>query len=113
HGVLFRSGAEAEIRRFLIEEKNCLDAVIGLPGAIFYGTSIPTCILVFRKCRESDDVLFVDGSQCFEKGKNKNRLRPEDIDTIVDGYRNRQDVERFSRCVPRSEIQANDWNLNI
>ena len=113
HGVLFRSGAEADIRRFIIEEKNWLDAVIGLPSAIFYGTSIPTTILVFRKCRESDDVLFVDGSRCFEKGKNKNRLRPKDINAIVAGYRGRQNVERFSRRVSRSEIQANNWNLNI
>lgn len=113
HGVLFRSGAEAVIRRFLIEEKNCLDAVIGLPGGIFYGTSIETAILVFRKCRENDDVLFIDASQCFEKGKNKNQLRAEDIDHIIEGYRERADEERFSRKVRRSEIASNDWNLNI
>lgn len=113
HGVLFRSGAEADIRRFIIEEQNSLDAVIGLPAGIFYGTSIPTSILVFRKCRESDDVLFVDGSQCFEKGKNQNRLRPENVDAIVSGYQDRQNLDRFSRRVARAEIAANDWNLNI
>lgn len=113
HGVLFRSGAEAAIRRFLIEDKNCLDAVVGLPANIFYGTPIATCILVFRKCRESDDVLFINASQCFEKGKNKNQLRPEDIDRIIEGYRERSDKDRFSRKVGRDEIESNDWNLNI
>ncbi|PPJ98964.1 restriction endonuclease subunit M, partial [Staphylococcus aureus] len=75
HGVLFRGAAEGVIRKYLIEEKNYLDAVIGLPANIFYGTSIPTCILVFKKCRQADDnVLFIDASEEFEKGKNQNNL---------------------------------------
>ena len=83
HGVLFRGAAESKIRRYLIEEKNYLDAVIGLPANIFYGTSIPTCILIFKKCRtEDEDILFIDASQDFEKAKNQNKLRKEDIDIL-------------------------------
>ena len=85
HGALFRGGAEQHIRRYLIENKNFLDAVIGLPANIFYGTSIPTCILVFKKCREHpDDILFIDASQHFEKVKTQNVLRKQDIDSIID-----------------------------
>jgi len=113
HGVLFRGGAEAVIRKYLLQDMNWLDAVIGLPANIFYGTGIPTCVLVFRKCRETDDILFIDASQQFEKVKNQNKLRPEHIEAIVDGFRNREDKDRFSRRVPLSEIEANDWNLNI
>jgi type I restriction enzyme M protein len=90
HGVLFRGAAELHIRKYLIEQKNYLDAVIGLPANIFYGTSIPTCILVFKKCRETpDDILFIDASKEFEKVKNQNMLREEHINKIVDTYRNR------------------------
>lgn len=114
HGVLFRGGAEGHIRQYLIEDCNYLDAVIGLPVNIFYGTSIPTSILVFKKCRENpDDILFIDASQGFEKIKNQNILRPEDIDKIVDTYRERKIEEKYSYIVPLSEIRENDYNMNI
>jgi len=114
HGVLFRGGAEGVIREFLIREKNYLDAVIGLPANIFYGTSIPACILVFKKCREhTDNVLFIDASKHFEKGKNQNRLRPEDIDKILMTYRNRTTEDKYSYVAKISEVKENDYNLNI
>ena len=113
HGALFRGGAEGAIREYIIREKNWLDAVIGLPANIFYGTGIPTCIMVFKKCRETDDVLFIDASTCFEKGKNENRLRDEDVDRIVTAWRGRAEEARFSHPAPRAEIAANDYNLNI
>lgn len=113
HGVLFRGGAEGEIRRYLLKEKNWLDAVIGLPANIFYGTGIPTCILVFRKCRTDEEVLFIDASQCFEKGKNENRLRDEDVERIVATWQSRPEVEKFSHRASLEEIAANDFNLNI
>jgi type I restriction enzyme M protein len=97
HGVLFRGGAEGHIREYIIKERNWLDAVIGLPANIFYGTSIPTCILVFKKCREHpSDILFVDASTCFEKAKNQNVLLPEHIDKIVAAYRTRTEEPRFA-----------------
>jgi type I restriction enzyme M protein len=113
HGVLFRGNAEGHIREFIIREKNYLDAVIGLPANLFYGTSIPACILVFKKCREADDVLFIDASREFEKGKNQNRLRPSDIDKIIDTYAKRVEIEKYSHRATREEIAANDYNLNI
>jgi type I restriction enzyme M protein len=113
HGALFRGGAEGHIRQYLIKDRNWLDAVIGLPANIFYGAGIPTCILVFKKCRETEDVLFVDASTCFEKGKNQNTLRPTDIDQVVDTYRSRSEVERFSHRASMKEIIENDYNLNI
>lgn len=114
HGVLFRGGAEWAIRRYLIENKNYLDAVIGLPANIFYGTSIPTCILVFKKCRtHPDDVLFIDASEHYEKVKNQNMLRQEDIDLIIDTYRERVAKDKYSYVAPLSEIAENDYNLNI
>lgn len=114
HGVLFRGAAELHIRKYLIEQKNYLDAVIGLPANIFYGTSIPTCILVFKKCRENpDDVLFIDASKEFEKVKTQNMLRTEHINKIIDTYRNRTEIEKYSRCAPLKEIATNDYNLNI
>ncbi len=113
HGVLFRGNAEEHIRKFLVHERNWLDAVIGLPANIFYGTSIPTVILVFKKCRETEDVLFVDASNLYEKRKNQNFLRPEDIDRIVGAWVNRREEDRFSRLATMSEIENNDWNLNI
>lgn len=113
HGVLFRGAAEGVIRKQLIE-KNYLDAVIGLPVNIFYGTSIPTCILVFKKCREAEDkVLFIDASEDYEKGKNSNSLRDADVDKITNAYLNRTTIEKFSREVGLSEIIGNDYNLNI
>lgn len=113
HGVLFRGGAEGAIRQFIVESRNWLDAVIGLPANIFYGTGIPTCILVFKKCREAEDVLFVDASTCFEKGKNQNNLRDEDVDRIVAAYRTRAQEDRFAHRASREEIAGNDHNLNI
>ena len=114
HGVLFRGGAEGHIRRYLIEDCNYLDAVIGLPANIFYGTGIPTCILVLKKQRENpDDILFIDASQGFEKVGNQNQLRPKDIDRIISTFRNRESVEKFSHVVDRSEVAENDYNLNI
>lgn len=114
HGALFRGGAEQHIRKFLIENKNYLDAVIGLPANIFYGTSIPTCILVFKKCRENpDDVIFIDASNEYEKVKTQNVLKEEHIEKIIDTYRNRTDIEKYSKKVLLSEIAANDYNLNI
>ncbi|MCY1128020.1 type I restriction-modification system subunit M [Frigidibacter sp. RF13] len=114
HGVLFRGAAEGHIREYIIKERNWLDAVIGLPANIFYGTSIPTCILVFKKCREwPEDILFVDASTCFEKAKNQNVLLPEHIERIVTAYRSRVVEPRFSHRARLSEIAENDYNLNI
>ena len=114
HGVLFRGAAESTIREYLVDEKNYLDAVIGLPANIFYGTSIPTCILIFKKCREENqDVLFIDASKDFEKVKNQNKLRPEDIDKIVNTYANREEIEKYSHRASLEEIRETDFNLNI
>ena len=116
HGVLFRGAAEGHIRRYLIEDRNYLDAVIGLPPNIFFGTSIPTCILVFKKCRENaDDILFIDasGPDYFEKAKNKNALRSEDIDRIVESYAAREFKDKYSYVASLSEVAENDYNLNI
>jgi type I restriction enzyme M protein len=114
HGVLFRGAAEGHIRKYLIEEKNYLDAVIGLPSNIFYGTSIPTCILVFKKCREQpNDILFIDASQHFEKAKNQNYLRDEDVDRIVETYAKRTSIDKYSYVASLDEVRENDYNLNI
>lgn len=114
HGVLFRGGAEGHIRQFLIEDKNYLDAVIGLPANIFYGTSIPTCILVFKKCRESPgDILFIDASNDYERAKTQNYLRKEDIDKIISTLRERKEIEKYSHVATLDEIVENDFNLNI
>ena len=114
HGVLFRGAAEGKIRKFLIEKKNYIDAIIGLPANIFYGTSIPTCILVMKKCRQSDDnILFIDASKEFEKVKTQNKLRPEHIQKIIETYRTRAEIEKYSHCATLKEIEENDYNLNI
>ena len=114
HGVLFRGAAEGHIRKYLIEEKNHLDAVIGLPANIFYGTSIPTCILVFKKCREHpNDILFIDASQYYEKVKTQNYLRDEDVDRIVDTYAKRISVDKYSYIASLDEVRENEYNLNI
>jgi type I restriction enzyme M protein len=114
HGVLFRGAAEAHIRKYLIDECNYLDAVIGLPANIFYGTGIPTCILVLKKGREHpDDILFIDASQSFEKVGNQNYLRKEDIERIVGTYRKRESLEKFSEVADLSVVVENDYNLNI
>ena len=114
HGVLFRGNAEGVIRRFLIEKKNCIDAIIGLPANIFYGTSIPTCILVMKKCRKEDDnILFIDASKEFEKVKTQNKLRPQHIQKIVETYRDRKEIEKYSHLATLQEVADNDYNLNI
>ena len=114
HGVLFRGNAEGAIRRFLIENKNYVDAIIGLPANIFYGTSIPTCIIVMKKCRKEDDnILFIDASKEFEKVKTQNKLREEHIRKIVETYRDRKEIEKYSHCATLQEIADNDYNLNI
>ena len=114
HGVLFRGAAEGVIRQYLIEEKNYLDAVIGLPANVFYGTSIPTCILVFKKCRQDDNtVLFIDASNEFEKAKNQNNLTDGNVDKIVATYKNREVIDKYSYVATLDEIKENDYNLNI
>lgn len=114
HGVLFRGGAEGHIRKYLIEDCNYLDAVIGLPANIFYGTGIPTCILVLKKQRENpDNILFIDASQGFEKVGNQNQLRAEHIERIVSTYQKRESLEKFSQVAERSAVSGNDYNLNI
>ena len=114
HGALFRGGAEAHIRKYLIEEKNYLDAVIGLPANIFYGTGIPTCILVFKKCRENPkNILFIDASKHFEKVKTQNVLRQAHIDKLITTYRGRKIEDKYSYTASLDEIAENDYNLNI
>jgi type I restriction enzyme M protein len=113
HGALFRGGAEQHIRKYLIEDRNYLDAVIGLPSKIFFGTDIPTCILVFKKCREQpNDIIFIDASLYFEKA-TQNYLREIDIDKIVQTYRERKIENKFSYAASIKEVKDNNYNLNI
>lgn len=114
HGVLFRGGKEEVIRKELIK-KDYIDAVIGLPANLFYSTGIPVCIIVLKKCRKNDKILFINASseECYEKGKRQNYLRPEDVDAIIDAYKSRQTISRYSREVSLSEIKENGYNLNI
>ena len=115
HGVLFRGASEGKIRKNIIDE-NLLDAVIGLPANLFYGTSIPTCVLVFkgREARgENKDILFVDASNDFEKGKNQNKLSPSNIDKIIEAIRERKSIEKYAHVASLNEIKENDYNLNI
>ena len=112
HGVLFRGGAEGRIRQQLVEE-NLLDAVIGLPANLFYGTGIPAAILVFRRERPDDKVLFIDASRDYAEATPQNRLRPEDLNRILAAYAERAFVERYAYLAPRAEIAENDYNLNI
>lgn len=113
HGVLFRGAAEGVIRKYLIEERNVLDAVIGLPANIFFGTSIPTVILVFKKNRENNDILFIDASNEFEKGKNQNNLTDANVEKIVETFVNREVIDKYSYVASMDEIKENDYNLNI
>jgi len=115
HGVLFRGAAEGHIRKHLIAEKNVLDAVIGLPANVFYGTGIPTCVLVMKKDRgqNRDNILFIDASQEFEKVKTQNILLPEHIDKITTTYRERKSKDKYSYVAKMTEIEENDYNLNI
>lgn len=112
HGVLFRGAAEGVIRQTIIE-KNYLDTVIGLPANLFYGVSIPTTILVFKKNRKSKDILFIDASNEFEKGKNQNKLTENNINKIIETYRNRVDVDKYAHVASLEEIKENEFNLNI
>jgi len=112
HGVLFRGGAEGKIRRKLIEE-NLLDGVIGLPPNLFYGTGIPAAILVFKRNRPDDTVIFIDASREFEAGTPQNKLRPQDVEKIVATYRQRESVDKYAYLATFAEIEENDFNLNI
>ena len=119
HGVLFRGGAEEKIRTKLLKD-NHVDTVIGLPSNLFYSTGIPVCILVLKKCKKQDDVLFINASEYYEKGKRQNTLRegedgePNDIQKIIETYKFRPDnIERYSRRVSMEEIEKNGYNLNI
>lgn len=112
HGVLFRGGEEGQIRKNLIEQNN-IDAIIGLPANIFYGTGIPTIIMVLRQKRENTDILIVDASKGFEKVGKSNKLRACDIRKIVDTVTGRLDIDKYSRKISREEIRQNDYNLNI
>lgn len=112
HGVLFRGGAEARIRTKLLKDGH-IDTVIGLPANLFFSTGIPVCILVLKKCKKPDDVLFINAAEHFEKGKRQNQLLPEHIDKIIDTYQFRKEAPRYSRRVGMEEIEKNDFNLNI
>ncbi|UNK50547.1 type I restriction-modification system subunit M [Lysobacter sp. S4-A87] len=112
HGVLFRGGAESRIRTKLLKDGH-IDTVIGLPADLFFSTGIPVCILVLKKCKKPDDVLFINAAEHFEKGKRQNQLLPEHIEKIVDAYQFRKEEARYSRRVAMEEIERNDFNLNI
>ena len=112
HGVLFRGGSEGTIRQRLIEE-NLLDGVIGLPANLFYGTGIPAAILLFRRHKQDDSVVFIDASRDFAAGTNQNTLRGEDVARILATYRARETVAKYAHVATRAEIAANDYNLNI
>jgi type I restriction enzyme M protein len=112
HGVLFRGGAESRIRTKLLKDNN-IDTVIGLPSNLFFSTGIPVCILVLKKCKKFDDILFINASEHFEKGKRQNRLLPEHIEKIIDTYQYRKEEQRYSRKVAMDEVEKNDFNLNI
>lgn len=112
HGVLFRGGAEERIRSKLLKDGN-IDTVIGLPANLFFSTGIPVCILVLKKCKKPDDVLFINASEHFEKGKRQNKITDEHIAKIVETYQYRKEEERYSRRVSMEEIEKNDFNLNI
>ncbi|MDG4559717.1 MAG: type I restriction-modification system subunit M [Candidatus Competibacter sp.] len=112
HGVLFRGGVESRIRTKLLKDGH-IDTVIGLPANLFFSTGIPVCILVLKKCKKPDDVLFINAAEHYEKGKRQNQLLREHIDKIVDTYQYRREEERYARRVALEEIENNDYNLNI
>lgn len=112
HGVLFRGASEGKIREGLIKE-NLLDAVIGLPANLFFGTNIPACILIFKNNRKDKDIIFIDASNEFAKEKNQNVLRSEDIEKILSTYKERKEVEKYSHIAQIEEIEENGFNLNI
>jgi type I restriction enzyme M protein len=115
HGVLFRGASEGRIRKVIID-RNLLDAVIGLPANLFFGTSIPAVILIFKQNRNRKDILFIDASQdgMFEKGKNQNKLRIDiDVKKIVETYEKYESIDKYSYVATKEEIKENDYNLNI
>ncbi|PEK51524.1 type I restriction-modification system subunit M [Bacillus toyonensis] len=112
HGVLFRGAAEGVIRKKLLEDGS-VDAVIGMPANLFFGTSIPTTVIILKKNRTARDVLFIDASNEFTKGKNQNKLSKENIDKIVETYKKREDIEKYAHVATFDEIEENDFNLNI
>jgi type I restriction enzyme M protein len=112
HGVLFRGNAEGKIRQNLLEN-GAIDAVIGLPANIFFNTSIPTTVIVLKKKRPTKDVLFIDASKDFEKGKNQNLLKDEHIEKILNAYIKREDIEKYAHVATYEEIVENGYNLNI
>lgn len=112
HGVLFRGAAEGKIRTQLLEE-NYLEAVIGLPSNLFFGTGIPTAIMIFNKAKQDDKVLFVDASKEYQEGKKQHKLREQDLEKIVQTYRNFDTIEKYSNVVDLQVIRENDYNLNI
>ena len=121
HGVLFRGGNEGKIRQYILENEHILEAIIGLPANLFYGTGIPAAIAIFRKGRGSENVLFIDASREYENGKNQNKLRPQDIEHIVSIYRKFADgklqpgvvEDKYAYVATPDEIRENDFNLNI
>lgn len=112
HGVLFRGGAEERIRTKLLKDGH-IDTVIGLPANLFFSTGIPVCILVLKKCKKPDDVLFINAAEHYEKGKRQNRLLPEHIDKILDTYQHRREEDRYSLRVSMERIEKEGFNLNI
>ena len=112
HGVLFRGAAEGIIRKKLLEDGN-IDTVIGMPANMFFGTNIPTTVIILKKNRIKRDVLFIDASKEFVKGKNQNKLNNENIDKIVDAYNKREDIEKYAYLAGFEEIEENEFNLNI
>jgi type I restriction enzyme M protein len=112
HGVLFRGGAEERIRKKLLIDGH-IDTVIGLPSNLFYSTGIPVCILVLKKCKKPDDVLFINAAEHFVKGKRQNQLTDDHIAKIIETYQFRKEAPRYSRRVEMAEIEKNDYNLNI
>ena len=112
HGVLFRASSEGKIRQQLIEE-NVLDTVIGLPEKLFFGTGIPAAILIFKKHKTDNNVLFIDASREFKSGKNQNQLTDENIQKIIDTYKARENLDKYAYLASFDEIKENDFNLNI
>jgi type I restriction enzyme M protein len=112
HGVLFRGASEGKIRKAIIDD-NLLDAVIGLPANLFFGTGIPATILLFKKARTTTDVLFIDASREFDKEKNQNSISDEHIEKILKTYQSRKEIEKYAHVASIEEIEENDYNLNI
>lgn len=113
HGILFRGNAEASIRKYLVGYKKYLRAVIGLPTNMFFNASIPACILVFEKEESDDSILFIEGSKEFVKNKNKNKMTDENVEKIFDTYKNKKEIDKFSKIISLKEIEENEYNLNI